>query len=67
MASSEVNLRQSVMDARIHSMYSNSVWTLVDPPVGIKAIEYKWIYKKNRGSNMYVKTFKARLVAKGYT
>ena len=67
MASSEANLWQKAMDAEIQSMYSNGVWTLVDPPEGIKPIGCKWVYKKKRGPDGNVETFKARLVVKGYT
>ena len=48
-------------------MYSNLVWSLVDPPDGIKPISCKWVYKRKRGIDGKVKTFKARLVKKGYT
>ena len=51
----------------MESMYSNQVWTLVDPAVGVKPIGCKWIYKRKRGIDGKVETFKARLVAKGYT
>ena len=67
MATSEANLWQNTLDAEIQSMYSNGVWSLVDPPKGIKPIECKWIYKKKRSPDGNVETFKARLVAKGYT
>ena len=49
------------------SIDSNTVWTLVDPPEGVKIIGCKWIYKKKRGADGEVETYKARLVAKGYT
>ena len=55
------------MDAEIHSMNVNGVWTLVDPPEGVKPIGCKWIYKKKRGTDGNVETFKVRLVAKGFT
>ena len=55
------------MKTEMESMYSNQVWTLFDPAVGVKPIGYKWIYKKKRGIDGKVETFKARLVAKGYT
>ncbi|WBP92221.1 reverse transcriptase domain-containing protein [Kitasatospora cathayae] len=55
------------MDLEMESMYSNSVWELVDQPVGVKPIGCKWIYKRKRGADGKVETFKARLVAKGYT
>ena len=55
------------IDLYMESMYSNSVWELVDQPDGVKPIGCKWIYKRKRGSDGKVQTFKARLVAKGYT
>ena len=55
------------MRAEMDSMETNGVWTLVDPPSGVKAIGYKWIYKRKKGPDGKVETFKARLVAKGYT
>ncbi|RVW82191.1 Retrovirus-related Pol polyprotein from transposon TNT 1-94 [Vitis vinifera] len=58
---------QEAMKLKIESMYSNSVWELVDLPEGIKPIGCKWIYKRKRGPNGKVETFKARLVAKGFT
>ena len=45
-------------------MYSNQVWTLVDPAVGVKPIGCKWIYKRKRGIDEKVETFKAQLVAR---
>ena len=65
--SSEANLWHEAMNAEIQSMYKNGVWTLVDPPEGVKPVGCKWIYKKKRGPDGNVETFKARLVAKGYT
>ncbi|KAA3473183.1 Retrovirus-related Pol polyprotein from transposon TNT 1-94 [Gossypium australe] len=53
--------------AKINSMYSNSVWELVDLPEGIKPIECKWIYKRKINADGKVETYKTRLVAKGYT
>ena len=55
------------MNLEMESMYSNSVWDLVDQPDGVKPIGCKWIYKRKRGADGKVQTFKARLVAKGYT
>ena len=55
------------MNIEMESMYSNQVWTLVDPAVGVKLIGCRWIYKRKRGIDGKVKTFKARLVSKGYT
>ena len=51
----------------MESMYSNSVWSLVEAPKGVKPIGCKWIYKRKRRPDGKVETFKAILVAKGYT
>ena len=37
-------LWQNAMNTEMESMYSNQVWTLVDPAVGVKPIGCKWIY-----------------------
>ena len=55
------------MNLEMESMYSNSVWELVDQPDGVKPIGCKWIYKRKRGSDEKVQTFKSRLVNNGYT
>ncbi|TYK03174.1 gag/pol protein [Cucumis melo var. makuwa] len=55
------------MDLEMESMYSNSVWTLVDQPSEVRPIGCKWIYKRKRDQAGKVQTFKARLVAKDYT
>ena len=57
----------TAMEQEMESMYSNSVWELVDLPESVRPIGCKWIYKKKRGVDGKVETFKARLVAKGYT
>ena len=54
------------MKLEIDSMYENQVWTLVDPPEGIKLIGCKWVFKKKTDMEDKVVTYKARLVAKGY-
>jgi hypothetical protein len=37
------------MRSEIQSMYDNTVWNLVAPPVGVKPIVDKWVFKrKNR-------------------
>jgi hypothetical protein len=39
---------QVVMRSEIDSMGENQVWSLVDPPDGVRPIECKWIYKKKK-------------------
>ena len=58
---------QDSMNQEMESMYSNSIWELVDPPDDVRPIGCKWIFKRKRGIDGKVETFKARLVAKGYT
>ncbi|KAL0440256.1 UNVERIFIED_CONTAM: Retrovirus-related Pol polyprotein from transposon RE2 [Sesamum latifolium] len=55
------------MKFEMDSMGSNHVWTLVDPPKGIRPVGCKWVYKYKLGADGEVTAFKARLVAKGYT
>ncbi|KAL0445664.1 UNVERIFIED_CONTAM: Retrovirus-related Pol polyprotein from transposon RE2 [Sesamum latifolium] len=55
------------MKSEMDYMSSNKVWTLVDPPKGVKPVGCKWVYKRKLGVDREVTTFKARLVAKGYT
>ena len=38
----------NAMDLEMESMYSNSVWTLEDPPENVKPVGCKWIFKKKR-------------------
>ncbi|KAL0411620.1 UNVERIFIED_CONTAM: hypothetical protein Slati_3751700 [Sesamum latifolium] len=55
------------MKSEMDSMGSNQVWTLVDPPKGVRPVGCKWVYKRKLRADGNVTTFKARLVAKGYT
>ncbi|KAL0437710.1 UNVERIFIED_CONTAM: Retrovirus-related Pol polyprotein from transposon TNT 1-94 [Sesamum radiatum] len=55
------------MKFEMDSMDSNQVWTLVDPPKGIRPVRCKWVYKRKLRSDGEVTGFKARLVAKRYT
>ena len=48
------------------SMDTNQVWTLVDPPEGVKPIGCKWILKKKTNMEGNVVIYKARLVDKVY-
>ncbi|XP_071933635.1 uncharacterized protein [Coffea arabica] len=54
------------MNFEMNSMYDNKIWTLVDPPEGIKPVRCKWVFKKKTDMEGNVITYKARLVAKGY-
>ena len=54
------------MNSEMDSMYDNKVWTLVDPPEGVKPVGCKWVFKKKTDMDGNVITYKARLVAKGY-
>ncbi|KAL0416494.1 UNVERIFIED_CONTAM: Retrovirus-related Pol polyprotein from transposon RE1 [Sesamum latifolium] len=53
--------------SEMDSMGLNQVWTLVDPPKGVRPVGCKWVYKRKLGADGEVTAFKARLVAKGYT
>ena len=41
----------NAMKSEMDSMYSNQVWTLVDPPEGINPIGCKWVFKKKLGAD----------------
>lgn len=58
---------KQAMKSEMDSMYSNGVWTLVNPPKNIKPISCNWIYKSKRDAEGNINTFKARIVARGYT
>ena len=67
MMDSDKEKWHEAMNQEMESMYSNSVWELVDLPEGFRPIGNKWIYKRKKGADGKVETYKARLVAKGYT
>ena len=48
------------MKSEMDSMYTNQVWTLVDPHKRIKPIGCKWIFKKKTNIEGNVITYKAR-------
>ena len=52
------------MRSEMESMYTNQVWTLVDPPEGVKPIGCKWIFKRKTDMDRLI--YKGRLVAKGF-
>ncbi|KAK8696315.1 hypothetical protein V6N13_001451 [Hibiscus sabdariffa] len=54
------------MRSEMDSMSENQVWTLVEPPEGVKPIGCKWGFKKKTDMDGNVQTYKGRLVAKGF-
>ncbi|KAK8583637.1 hypothetical protein V6N12_067900 [Hibiscus sabdariffa] len=52
------------MRSEMDSMSSNQVWTLVEPPEGIKPIGCKWVFNKKTDMDGNVQTYKGRLVTK---
>ncbi|MCQ7222035.1 DDE-type integrase/transposase/recombinase [Salmonella enterica] len=54
------------MRSEMDSMYTNQVWTLVDPPEGVKPIGCKWVFKRKTDMEGHTHTYKGRLVAKGF-
>ncbi|KAL0445613.1 UNVERIFIED_CONTAM: hypothetical protein Slati_1689200 [Sesamum latifolium] len=67
MSDIDSNKWLEAMKFKMDSLGSNQVWTLVDPPKGVKPVGYKWVYKYKLGADGEVTSFKVRLVAKGYT
>ncbi|KAL4361336.1 hypothetical protein GQ457_04G018620 [Hibiscus cannabinus] len=54
------------MRSKMDSMSENQVWTLVEPPEGIKPIGCKWVFKKKTDMDGNIQTYKGRLVDKGF-
>jgi len=48
------------------SLLYNNTWTIVDLPLGSKAIGYKWVFKRKYNNDGSIQIFKVRLVAKGF-
>ena len=67
MMDSDKEKWHEAMNQEMESMYSNSVWELVDLLEGFRLIRNKWIYNRKNGPDRKVETYKARLVVKGYT
>ena len=67
MDDSDKDKWQDAMNQEMESMYSNSIWELVDPPEDVRPIGCKWISKRKRGIDGKIEIFIARLVEKGYT
>ncbi|KAK8652037.1 hypothetical protein V6N13_141607 [Hibiscus sabdariffa] len=66
VSSSDSEKWLEAMRSEMDSMSDNQVWTLVEPPEGIKPIGCKWVFKKKTDMDGNVQTYKGRLVAKGY-
>ena len=66
ISSPDSNRWLEAMKFEMQSMYDNQVWTLIDPPNGLKTIGCKWVFKKKTNMDGNVHTFKAQLVAKGF-
>ena len=54
------------MQSEFEAIMKNGTWSLVDFPVGKKAIGTKWVFKLKRKPDGSIAFYKARLVAKGY-
>jgi hypothetical protein len=59
------------MHDELETFKRNQVWELVDPPLGCKLIETKWVWKnkereREREKGEVVRN-KSRLVAQGYS
>jgi hypothetical protein len=52
------------MTSKIDFLYTNQIWTLNDPPEGIKLIGCKWIYKRKTNMDCNVQIYKIKLDAK---
>jgi hypothetical protein len=57
---------KATMQKEYDALIKNGTWRLVDPPIGIKPIGSKWIYKSKYKDDGSLDKHKARLVAKGY-
>ena len=56
----------AAMQSEFDAIMKNGTWSLVDLPVGKKAIGTKWVFKLKRKPDGSIERYKARLVAKGY-
>ncbi|KAK8624644.1 hypothetical protein V6N13_089533 [Hibiscus sabdariffa] len=64
VSSSESEKWLETMRSEMGSMSENQVWSLVEPPEGVKPIGCKWVFKKKTDMDGNVHTYKGRLVAK---
>ena len=56
----------AAMQSKFDAIMKNGPWSLVDLPIGKKAISTKWVLKLKRKPAGSIECYKARLVAKGY-
>ena len=61
----DLNWKQAMEDEYL-ALMRNGTWSLVDLPLGRKAIGCKWVYKVKENPDGTVNKYKARLVAKGF-
>nr|GEZ51988.1 hypothetical protein [Tanacetum cinerariifolium] len=54
------------MNEKMHALYENNTWDLVELPRNRRAIRSKWVYKTKLKSTGEIDRYKARLVAKGF-
>ncbi|KAL4334975.1 hypothetical protein GQ457_07G002860 [Hibiscus cannabinus] len=58
---------RDAMQDELQAMDSLKTWSVVQLPVGKKAIDCKWVYRIKRKADGSIDRYKARLVAKGFT
>eukprot|EP00253_Pinus_taeda_P010941 PITA_10941 len=57
---------KEAMKKEYDALIKKGTWKLVDPPLGIKPIGCKWVYKKKYKVDGSLEKDKARIVAKGF-
>lgn len=58
---------EQAMKKEIASLKENSTWSLVELPIGRKAISNRWIYRVKRNAEGKISRYKARLVVRGFS
>eukprot|EP00253_Pinus_taeda_P004500 PITA_04500 len=58
---------KEVMQKEYDALIKNDTWKLVDPPLGIKPIGCKWVYKNKYKVDGSLDKHKSRLVERGFT